>query len=82
MRSLMNLKVSVPAQFSWKYSPESRTLVQEKCGPLGSNSVVVTAGGNGKILPKAAALILIGLEMDAELDEVPTMTSSPSVIFL
>ncbi len=50
-------------------------------GLSGSNPVGALAGSNAKIFPTAAALILISLKVDAELNEDSTIMSSLFVIF-
>ncbi len=61
--------------------PKSRISMSKKCGLLGSNPVIVLAGSKAKIFPTATALILMSLEADAELDEVPAMMASQSMMF-
>ncbi len=46
-----------------------------KSGPLGSEPVEVVLGSKAKMFPTAAALILLSLDVDAKLDEVPTIKS-------
>ncbi len=49
-----------------------------KSGPLGSEPVEVMLSSKAK----NAALIIVSLDVDAELDEVPTMKSLPLLTFL
>ncbi len=50
-------------------------------GPLGSDPVEVMLGNSAKMFLTVVALILMNLDMEAELDEVPTIVSFPSLIF-
>ncbi len=53
-----------------------------KSDPLGSEPAEVVLGSNAKMLPTVAALIIVNLDVDAELEEVPTMTLLPLSILL
>ncbi len=77
-----NLKSTVLELVSGKYSSKSGTSIRIKCGPSGSNPDCAMAGSKAKIFSTTTALIFMSLEMDAELEDVPTLTLSPSVIFL
>ncbi len=79
--SLTNLKLSVLAQSSGKYSSKIGTLVLEKSGTSGREPTGVAAGNNAKMFPTVAAMILVKLDMDDELDKAPTMALSHSAIF-
>ncbi len=43
--------------------------------------VEVVLGNSVKMFPSVVALIFMNLEMDSELDEVPTIVSVPSLVF-
>ncbi len=61
------------AQSTGKYSAKVRTSVCKKSGPPGSDPTGVAAGNYAKMFPIVVALILVNLDMAAELDKVPTM---------
>ncbi len=58
------------------------TSVHGKSGPLGSDPADAVLGSNAKMFPTVAALIFVNLDVDAELDKVPTMTLLPLLSFL
>ncbi len=74
--------MSVLVWSSGKYSFKTGKSVHKKSGPLRSEPTSVAAGNNVKMFPMVVALILVNLDMEAELDKVPTMASTPSAIFL
>ncbi len=76
-----NLKVSMLAQSSGKYFPNAMALVCKKSGPYGSQPAAASADSSAKMFPIVVALILVFLDVDAELDEVPTITLSLLGIF-
>ncbi len=79
--NLKNLKLSVLAQSSRKYSSKARTSMCKKSGPSGSDLAKVAAGNNAKMFPTVAALIFVNLDVDAELDDVPTTVLFPTFFF-
>ncbi len=78
---LTNLKLSVLAQSSGKYSSKARTSVRKKSGTLGSDPIGVVAGNNAKMFPTVPALILVNLDIDVELDEIQTIALLLPAIF-
>ncbi len=56
--------------------------MSKKCGPLESNPVNDPDCSKAKMFHTAASLILMSLEVDVELDQVPIMTSSLLAFFL
>ncbi len=50
-------------------------LIQGKSGPLGSEPTDVMLDSKTRMFPTITALIFVSLDVDAELDEVPTMKS-------
>ncbi len=71
--SLTNMKQSMLAQSSRKYSSKAGTSVHKKSGPFRSDPAEVVAGNNAKMFPMVVALIFVNLDIDAELDKLPTM---------
>ncbi len=54
--------------------------MRKKSGPLGSDSAEVILGNSAKMFPTVVALIFVSLDVEAELDKVPTMVSFSSFI--
>ncbi len=80
--SLTNLMLLILAKSSGKNSSKVWISVHGKSGPSCSDPAEVVLGSKAKMFPTIAALIFVNLGVDAELDEVSTMTSFPLPTFL